>query len=287
MPIVKAQCTSCGGTLDVDNSKDAAICPFCNTPYIVEKAIQQFNINNTNYIQNAVFYNTKESEAELLKRGIKQLELNVWKDAGDTFRQMTKLYPENYKGWLGLCIVNANLPEQDYDTDSLRKNAVSQCPDNQKDELSGAIVRSGDRIQALTDSINECNTRIERMERSVGHLKDSIKKNERENTIQIILLIAASIGALICIGMLTDDVSKGIIALIIDGAIWYFLYQYSLGKNGKWRNFSNENRQYAWQIMGCNKKIEFEESLLENLQSQLREEEQGKESTYFINLMKM
>ena len=46
MPIVKAQCTNCGGNLEVDNSKDAAICPFCNTPYVVQQAINKFNVSS-------------------------------------------------------------------------------------------------------------------------------------------------------------------------------------------------------------------------------------------------
>lgn len=46
MPLVKVQCTNCGANLDVDNAKDAAICPFCRTPYVVEKAIQYYNTTN-------------------------------------------------------------------------------------------------------------------------------------------------------------------------------------------------------------------------------------------------
>ena len=54
MPLVKAQCTNCGGMLEVDSTKDAAMCPFCNTPYVVEKAINLFNVNNSNIsVQNA------------------------------------------------------------------------------------------------------------------------------------------------------------------------------------------------------------------------------------------
>ena len=30
MPLVNAKCTNCGGTLQVDNAKEAAVCPFCN-----------------------------------------------------------------------------------------------------------------------------------------------------------------------------------------------------------------------------------------------------------------
>lgn len=57
--LVKATCPNCGAPLKVDPSKDAAICEFCNTPFIVDKAInltminsgnKTFNVNfNTNY----------------------------------------------------------------------------------------------------------------------------------------------------------------------------------------------------------------------------------------------
>lgn len=43
LKMVPAICTQCGAKLEVDNSKDAAICPYCNTPFIVEKAINKYN----------------------------------------------------------------------------------------------------------------------------------------------------------------------------------------------------------------------------------------------------
>ena len=46
MPLVSAKCTNCGANLEVDNTKDAAICQYCGTPYIVEKAINNFNTTN-------------------------------------------------------------------------------------------------------------------------------------------------------------------------------------------------------------------------------------------------
>ncbi len=60
MPLVKAICTSCGAALEVDNTKDAAICPYCGAAYIVEKAINRYNITNnyttTNNITAGVVY---------------------------------------------------------------------------------------------------------------------------------------------------------------------------------------------------------------------------------------
>lgn len=50
MPLVVAKCTSCGAVLKVDNSKDAAICEFCGVPYIVEKAINNYNFTGNNNI---------------------------------------------------------------------------------------------------------------------------------------------------------------------------------------------------------------------------------------------
>ena len=47
MPLVAAQCTNCGAALQVDNSKDAAVCQYCGSAFIVEKAIHNYEINNT------------------------------------------------------------------------------------------------------------------------------------------------------------------------------------------------------------------------------------------------
>ena len=51
MSLVEAKCTNCGSAIEVDSSRDAAICPICGSAFIVEKAIT--NIQNTvvnNYV---------------------------------------------------------------------------------------------------------------------------------------------------------------------------------------------------------------------------------------------
>lgn len=50
MPLVNAKCTNCGANLEVDSSKDAAICQYCGSAFIVEKAIKNYNITNHNNI---------------------------------------------------------------------------------------------------------------------------------------------------------------------------------------------------------------------------------------------
>lgn len=55
MPLVPAVCPNCKGTLEVNPSQDAAICRFCGTPFIVEKAINHYNTTN-NFNANVVNY---------------------------------------------------------------------------------------------------------------------------------------------------------------------------------------------------------------------------------------
>ena len=44
--MVPAICTQCGGQVSVDPSMEAAVCQFCGTPFIVEKAINQYNVKH-------------------------------------------------------------------------------------------------------------------------------------------------------------------------------------------------------------------------------------------------
>ncbi len=44
MALIQARCSNCGGELSVDDSRESALCPYCNTPYIISKDI--YNITN-------------------------------------------------------------------------------------------------------------------------------------------------------------------------------------------------------------------------------------------------
>ena len=73
MPLVSAKCTNCGGTLEVDDSKEAAVCPLCGTPYIVEKAVNNYNNvthhHTVNNITADVVNVAKESEF-VIEKGV-------------------------------------------------------------------------------------------------------------------------------------------------------------------------------------------------------------------------
>lgn len=65
MPLVPAQCPNCSGKLNIDSEKDAAICQYCGTPFIVEKAITQYNTNNNFNIDNVTIVNNGNSDFEI------------------------------------------------------------------------------------------------------------------------------------------------------------------------------------------------------------------------------
>lgn len=48
MALVAAKCPQCGANLNVDETKDACVCEYCGTPFITEKAINNYNISITN-----------------------------------------------------------------------------------------------------------------------------------------------------------------------------------------------------------------------------------------------
>lgn len=43
MELIPGICTQCGATVSVNNDDEAMVCPYCNTPFVVERAVQNFN----------------------------------------------------------------------------------------------------------------------------------------------------------------------------------------------------------------------------------------------------
>lgn len=105
MPFVQAKCTNCGGILEVDNTKDAAICKFCGTPFVVEKAIN--NYTSTNYIaaNNVNIYHVTSLNNSDIEHKINNayslIEINEIGKAHNAFKQLTKDYSNDIRGWLG------------------------------------------------------------------------------------------------------------------------------------------------------------------------------------------
>lgn len=54
MPFVPAICTQCGAAVEVNDAHDAAVCPHCQTPFIIEKAINHYHTTQNYQINGGV-----------------------------------------------------------------------------------------------------------------------------------------------------------------------------------------------------------------------------------------
>ncbi len=104
--LVPAICPNCNGMLEIDNKQEAAVCKYCSSPFIVEKAVNNYITNKNTYIQNATIISNKESAESMLEKGITQLRISRYKDASNTFKKMNEEYPGNWKGWYGFFLAN-------------------------------------------------------------------------------------------------------------------------------------------------------------------------------------
>ena len=106
MPFVPAICTQCGSKLRVDSSKEAAICPYCCTPFVTETAINNYNTNYTTNVEHlhadVVNLNDDKSIDSRVRAGETFIKLDDYAAAERIFKELTVECPYDYRGWWGL-----------------------------------------------------------------------------------------------------------------------------------------------------------------------------------------
>lgn len=101
MPLVPAICTQCGSPIEVDNAKEAGICPRCGTAFITEKVINNYitqHVSNTSVNQTIVknVYGREKTEAEeYAARGLSFLGMGEYIEAAGCFDSAVKCEPGN------------------------------------------------------------------------------------------------------------------------------------------------------------------------------------------------
>ena len=100
MPLLKGICSNCGGVLDVDSNGKFAICPYCGTSFIVEDAVEEYNIHQENYIHNSVVHfhgNLNMNAEEYFEKGKSFLVVNESKKAIKKFKEALRIDNNNDK----------------------------------------------------------------------------------------------------------------------------------------------------------------------------------------------
>ncbi|MBP3803964.1 MAG: zinc ribbon domain-containing protein [Oribacterium sp.] len=101
---VPAKCTCCGATLEVDSRQEAAVCRFCNTPFIVEKAINNYNVSlsgNINVASATINIQGGKNLDNLIKRAKIFEEKGELRNALNYYEHVLDIDVENQEAFRG------------------------------------------------------------------------------------------------------------------------------------------------------------------------------------------
>ena len=101
MPIVDAKCTNCGATLQVDNSKEAMVCQYCGSAFVVEKAINNYNTTVVNNIANATINVAGANIENLITLAKNAEDVNNYEEARTYYTRVLEASPNNCEALLG------------------------------------------------------------------------------------------------------------------------------------------------------------------------------------------
>ena len=106
--LVPAICPKCGGTLEVDDSQEAAVCKYCSTPFIAERAINNYVSHHNTYINNATIVN-KDTADRMFTKAVDLTRIAKYQQAYDAFVEMSLDYPGDWRSWMGVSLLRMHI----------------------------------------------------------------------------------------------------------------------------------------------------------------------------------
>ncbi|MBR6089097.1 MAG: hypothetical protein IKP86_04125 [Anaerolineaceae bacterium] len=107
--LVAGICPKCGGQLEVDPSQDAAICAYCGTPFVVSKAINNYNVQNAQIEHvDHVHVDLKGSVDSII--GLAEREIDKNREDKKEERRLEQentreMFKNFWKGFIILCVI--------------------------------------------------------------------------------------------------------------------------------------------------------------------------------------
>ncbi len=272
MPLVNAKCTNCGAPLQVDNTHEAAVCQYCGSAFIVEKAIQNYNYHITNNItaQNVIVAGKGEMEKERLLQNAKTNEdFKEYNKAYEIYKQVSEDYPDDYRGWYGLASIicdnftKFDLPAEYFGmTQRYMEKSIQTAPLTKKEELTEKwnkyILNNSDylsrkkkqysdfintkklEINELQERINESYTMINQLQKSlIDYSNKEIKI--KAYFITALFFLAVSIGYVIFTIVGTDKSDSSLHTILCSSSIALTILFTILGIGSRNRNHKEQN----------------------------------------------
>ncbi|MDR0222986.1 MAG: hypothetical protein LBI38_05585 [Oscillospiraceae bacterium] len=228
MEFVQAKCTACGANLEVDPSLEAANCQYCGAAYIVEKAINNYNIENAQINAQTVNVSVGENATKLKANAEKSFAAGQYKNAYLDFKKAIELNRTDYEAYWGIVrvhmaafyvkISDVNHIAQsmntksvgryygfwDYSDEAIRtnshehvyiqnayKSAVSYAPEEKANEYRKIVAKHN---QPFIDSENEIKAKEKAKQREIeriAHIEMQKREAKRKvvRTIGVLLII--------------------------------------------------------------------------------------------------
>lgn len=155
MPLTPAKCPQCGAQLKVNSEQDAAICEYCNTPFIVEKAINNYNITNNFDGANVVIHEADITSLEnLIKLAQQALRDDNYNKASEYFNDVLLRDPDNIEAYFysKYCSVYAdlvNLPLPDI-------KSLGHVASNTIYKICNSNMDTSDKVSFTTKIVYNC-----------------------------------------------------------------------------------------------------------------------------------
>lgn len=194
MPLVPALCTQCGAKLEIDSSQEAAVCPYCHTPFVTEKAINNYNTTNVTNIENlhadVVNVSDEQSRDNRVKSGETFIMMNDYVSADKIFTKLSEECPYDYRGWWGLIKVSTqNLKKQDImykelcEIKRLYERAITVADEKQKANMEKEyvpyIAGMESKLNAIySDYKNRINQLTKKYEKETKYIEGGINRLE-------------------------------------------------------------------------------------------------------------
>lgn len=241
MTLVPAICTQCGSKLEVDPSKEAAVCPYCKTPFITQKAINHYNTTNVTNIgsvhADVLNMTDDNSRDNRVKSGETFIRLNDYVSAEKIFGDLTKDCPYDYRGWWGLIrVYSVDFSDMTIDGEKLssiaqlyQKAIAVASIDEQKaiepqyeayynsvrEKLDALLLDTQTKIKNLETEFN----RYKRdHEDQINHISEQ-KKKIMSPSVVLAIVILVIVGIAVVCGMIESGFGVGILAFFLFGAI--------------------------------------------------------------------
>ena len=98
-----AICTQCGGTIEIDETKESGVCKYCSTPFITERVINNYITKTSHHVTEnvtkIVYGQEKDEGGDFFRRALTLLEIEEYVDACDALRKAVKLSPQRAEYW--------------------------------------------------------------------------------------------------------------------------------------------------------------------------------------------